>query len=98
MLLHRNMNATPEALLKAVALYRDDVVMAAECRCTWYWLADLCADQDIPFVFGPALSMKAIHGAQAKNDTINARKIAVRAAREPQYVFGAARSCTSIWQ
>jgi predicted NBD/HSP70 family sugar kinase len=32
---HRNMQATPEALLKAIAAYRDRLVMAAECLFTW---------------------------------------------------------------
>ena len=76
-LLPRNMTATPEALRKAIAPYRDPIVLAAECMCTWYWLADLCAEHGIPFVLGHALSMKAIHGGQAKNDTIDAQKIAV---------------------
>ena len=49
-LLHRNMPATPEALLKAITPYRDQIVLAAECMFTWYWLADLCADHGIPFV------------------------------------------------
>jgi hypothetical protein len=34
-LLHRHMQATPEALLKAIAPYRDQIVMAAACMCTW---------------------------------------------------------------
>src|SRR6266850_5038825 len=71
-LLHRNMPATPEALLTAITPYRDQLVLAAECMFTWYWLADLCADHGIPFVLGHALSMKAIHGGNAKNDTIDA--------------------------
>jgi hypothetical protein len=29
---------------------------------TWYWLADLCADEEINFVLGHALYMRAIHG------------------------------------
>jgi hypothetical protein len=29
---------------------------------TWYWLADLCADEGIDFVLGHALYMRAIHG------------------------------------
>ena len=74
---HRNMTAPPEALLKAIAPYREQIVLAAACLFTWYWLADLCAEHDIPFVLGHALSMKAIHGGQAKNDTIDAQKIAV---------------------
>jgi len=58
-LLHRNMKATPEALLTALAPYRPDIVVAVECMFTWYWLADLCAEEDIPFVLGHALYMKA---------------------------------------
>jgi hypothetical protein len=65
-LLHRNMQATPDALLKASAPYRDQIVIAAECMFTWYWRADLCAEQGIPFVLGHALYMKAIHGGKAK--------------------------------
>ncbi len=76
-LLHRNMKTTPEAFLKAIAPYRPDIVVAVECLFTWYWLADLCADEEIPFVLGHALSMKAIHGGKAKNDKIDSQKIAV---------------------
>jgi len=76
-LLHRNMKTSPELFLKAIAPYREDVVVAVECILTWYWLADLCAREDIPFVLGPALYMKAIDGGKAKNDKIDAQKIAV---------------------
>jgi hypothetical protein len=41
------------------------------------WLADLCAQEGIPYVLGHALSMKALHGGQAKHDTIDGHKIAV---------------------
>src|SRR6266849_2630705 len=75
--LHRNMPATPEALLKAIAPYREQIVLAAECMFTWYWLADCCAEHGISFVLGHALYMKAIHGGKAKNDTIDAHTIAV---------------------
>jgi transposase len=40
------------------------------------WLADLCAQEGIPFVLGHALSMKAIHGGKAKNDKIDAHTMA----------------------
>jgi transposase len=75
--LHRNMPASPDALLKAITPYRDDIVIAVECIFTWYWLADLCAQEGLPFVLGHALSMKAIHGGKAKNDKIDSQKIAV---------------------
>jgi transposase len=95
--LHRNMPATPEALLKAIAPYREQIVLAAECMFTWYWLADLCAEHGIPFVLGHALSMKAIHGGKAKNDKIDAHKIAVllRGGMLPQaYVYPAEMRAT----
>jgi transposase len=76
-LLHRTLKTTPEACLKAIAPYRPDIVVAVECLFTWYWLADLCAEEDIPFVLGHALSMKAIHGGKATNDKIDSQKIAV---------------------
>jgi transposase len=76
-LVHRHMQAPPEARLKAIAPYRDQLVIAAECRLTWYWLADLCAEHSIPCVRGHALYMQAIHGGKAKNDTIDAQNSAV---------------------
>jgi transposase len=74
---HRNMPTSPEALLKTIAPYRENIVIAVECIFTWYWLADLCAREGLPFVLGHALYMKAIHGGKAKNDKIDAQKIAV---------------------
>jgi len=91
------MTATPEALLKAIAPSRDQIVLAAECMFTWDWLADLCAEHGIPFVLGHALSMKAIHGGKAKNDKIDAHKIAVllRGGLLPQaYVYPAEMRAT----
>ena len=76
-LVHKNMPATPEACLRVVAPYREDLVVAVECIFTWYWLADLCAREGIAFVLGHALYMKAIHGGKAKNDKIDAHKIAL---------------------
>ena len=75
-LLHRNMPATPEALLKAITPYRDQIVLAAECMFTWYWLADLCQDENIEFILGHALYMKAIHGGKKKDDKLDSEKIA----------------------
>ncbi len=74
---HRNGPATPEHFLATIAAYREDLVVAVECIFTWYWVADLCAQEGIAFVLGHALYMKAIHGGKAKNDKIDAHKIAV---------------------
>jgi transposase len=94
---HRNMKAKPDALLQIIAPYREDIVVAVECIFTWYWLADLCAQEEIPFVLGHALYMKAIHGGKAKNDKIDAHKIAVllRGGMLPQaYVYPAEMRAT----
>jgi transposase len=96
-MLHRNMPAAPAPFLKAVAPYRDGLVVAVECIFTWYWLADLCAREGIPFVLGHALYMKAIHGGKGKNDKIDSQKIAVllRGGMLPQaYVYPAAMRAT----
>jgi transposase len=75
--LHRNIRTDPDVFLRTIAPYREDIVVAVECIFTWYWVADLCNQEDIPFVLGHALYMKAIHGGKAKNDKIDAHKIAV---------------------
>src|SRR5918911_1794978 len=74
---HRNMPTSPEALLKTIAPSRDQSVIAVACIFPWYWLADLCAREGIPFVLGHALDMQALHGGKAQNDKIAAQKIAV---------------------
>jgi transposase len=94
---HRNVKSTPEAFLEIVAPYREDLVVAAECMFTWYWLADVCAAEGIAFVLGHALAMKAIHGGKAKNDRIDSHKIAslLRGGLLPQaYVYPAGMRST----
>ncbi len=75
-LVHRNMATTAGELVKVIEPFRDDVVMAAECMFTWYWIADLCHQIGVKFVLGHALYMKAIHGGKVKNDKIDSQKIA----------------------
>lgn len=75
--LHRNIKTDRDIFLKTMAPFREDVVVAVECLFTWYWIADLCTQEGIPFVLGHALYMKAIHGGKAKNDKIDSHKIAV---------------------
>jgi transposase len=66
-LLHRSVHCEPDRFLWAIEPYRDDLVVSAECIFCWYWLADLCAQEDIDFVLGHALYMKAIHGGKRSN-------------------------------
>ncbi len=73
------------------------MVVGVECMFTWYWLADLCQKEGLAFVLGHALYMKAIHGGKAKNDKIDAQKIAVllRGGKMPQaYVYPAEMRAT----
>jgi transposase len=74
--LHRNVRAKPRDFLRAIEGFRDDLVVGAECMFTWYWLADLCQDEQIQFVLGHALYMKAIHGGKKKDDKLDSEKIA----------------------
>ena len=84
-------------MLRVLKPFREDVVVAVECMFTWYWIADLCAQENIKFVLGHALYMKAIHGGKAKNDKIDSRKIAllIRSGMFPQaYVYPAKMRAT----
>jgi len=76
-LIHRNINTDRKRFLQVIEPYREDIAIAVECIFTWYWIADLCLENDIPFVLGHALYMKAIHGGKAKNDKVDSHKIAV---------------------
>jgi transposase len=72
----RKLPAAPEPFLKAVAPFRDGLLVACECVHCWYWLADTCRDHDLPFVLGHALAMKAVHGAKTKCDRTDADALA----------------------
>jgi transposase len=74
--LDRNLPCHFETLVQAIAPFREGIVIGVECMFGWYWLADRCAEHQIPFVVGHALYMKRIHGGKAKNDRIDAHKIA----------------------
>jgi len=65
--LHQNIKTDREVFLKVIEPFREGMVVAVECMFTWYWIAALCNDHEIPFVLGHALYMKAIHGGKAKN-------------------------------
>jgi transposase len=74
--LHRNIACDGDALRSLLQPFRQDVVIGVECTFSWYWLADWCRDEKLPFVLGHALYMKAIHGGKAKNDKLDSEKLA----------------------
>jgi hypothetical protein len=74
--LHKEVPAEAGAFREAIAPFRDELVVACECLFCWYWLADLCHAENLAFVLGHALYLKAIHGGKAKDDKLDSRKIA----------------------
>ena len=75
-LFHRRVSCDPERLLAVLGPFREDLIIGVECMFKWYWLADFCAEHDIPFVLGHALDMKAVHGAKSGNDRVDSERIA----------------------
>lgn len=75
-LYHEDRKCSAQDLLEVITPYKEDIVIAVECIFAWYWVADFCAQENIPFVLGHALYMKAIHGGKTKNDRIDSLKIA----------------------
>ncbi|MFO7558635.1 MAG: IS110 family transposase [Desulfobacterales bacterium] len=75
-IVHKNIKTDPELLFETIFPFIEDIVIGVECVFCWYWVSDLCADHNIPFILGHALYMKAIHGGKTKNDKIDSFKIA----------------------
>jgi transposase len=72
----KNLPTQPDRFLQAVQPFRPDLVVGCECVHSWYWLADLCQTQDIPFCLGHALGLKAVHGNKTKSDAHDAATLA----------------------
>jgi transposase len=72
----RNLPAAPAPFLRAVAPFREGLVVGCECLHCWYWLADTCRDEGIAFALGHAGGMKAVHGQKTRCDRHDAQAIA----------------------
>ena len=59
-----NLSARLGAFLDAVRPFRDEPVVGVKRMFAWYWIADLCETESIPFVLGHAQYMKAIHDSE----------------------------------
>ena len=46
--LHLNINTDSEVFVKSIEPFREDVVVAVECMFTWYWIAEVCARENVP--------------------------------------------------
>jgi len=53
-----------------------ELSVGVESMHSYYWLADACIQNDMPFYLGHAYYMKSIHGGKTKNDKIDSKKIA----------------------
>ena len=74
--LHRNFKTRQsEKFFADIEPFGRDIVIGCESTFNWYWLADACAEKQIPFVLGHALYLKAIHGGKVKNDKVDSEKL-----------------------
>ena len=64
-LVHKNLRTSPEAFMRVIEPYREDLAVAVECVFVWYWIADLCARLGVTFVLGHALYMRSVQFASA---------------------------------
>ena len=74
--LHRNMRNDFKLFNTLLMGYKPEISVGVESMHSYYWLADGCAEEDIPFYLGHAYYMKSIHGGKKKNDKIDSKKIA----------------------
>ncbi len=75
-LLHKNMKNDFNSFINSVARFMPDISVGVESMHSYYWLADACIDNNIPFFLGHPYYMKSIHGGKTKNDKIDSKKIA----------------------
>ncbi len=77
--LHRNFpTRSPERFVQALEPFRhSDLIVGCESTFNWYWLADLCSAENVPFLLGHAMYLKAIHGGKTKTDRIDSEKLAM---------------------
>jgi len=64
----RNLPAAAKPFLQALQPFRPHLLVGCECMHCWYWLADTCRQENIPFALGHAWAMKAVHGQKTKCD------------------------------
>jgi transposase len=93
--LHQNIQHNDfDFFLKKIKPFQHDLTVTAECMFGWYWLADACARESIPFVLAHALYLRCIHGGKNKDDRIDSEKLARLLAAHlipPAYVYPAAK-------
>ena len=56
---HVNLPCDAGRFLKLIEPFRGQLVVSCECLFAWYWLADLCQAEGIPFSNGRSRSMNS---------------------------------------
>jgi len=74
--LHRNMLNNFKYFKSLITKYLGHISVGVESMHSYYWLADKCLENNIPFYLGHAFYMKSIHGGKKKNDKLDSKKIA----------------------
>jgi hypothetical protein len=74
--LAHNLTAAPRSFLKAVAPFRDGLVVGCECTHCWCWLADAGREASIAFALGHAWAMRDVHSQKTRCDRHDAQAIA----------------------
>jgi len=72
----RNIINNFDIFLKSITTYLPNVAVGVESTYNWYWVADGCHQNNIPFYLGHALYMKAISGGKKKNDKLDSQTLA----------------------
>jgi len=72
----RNMPNNFKFFTKAMQPFLPDLAVGVESTYNWYWLADGCHKNNIPFYLGHAYYMKAVTSGKTKNDRIDSKTIA----------------------
>ena len=58
---HKDIKTKPDALMIAISPFLDDFVIEVEYMFSWYWVSDICEDNNISFVLGHALYTLMLH-------------------------------------
>lgn len=72
----RRMRASPLELGRYLERWQGPQRAVVECTGSWYWVADLCREQGVPFHLGHARQIKAIAHAKVKTDSVDAETLA----------------------
>ena len=69
-LFHKSLQNSKETLKDLLEPYGSEIAVGVESTYNWYWVADTCEEENIPFFLGHALYMRSIHVDKFKDDEL----------------------------